>query len=142
MSLKKLDYEGGRAMETLAPHCSESLCLTIVCDERCTVVRRLASLLHIWDKQGVFVFVDRASKHPGAKQLMQDLDASPWSLFLIDDNNQRWHGPEAIPMILKNLPLGKLAAVFYILPGTMWLTRNLYRLISSSRQIFKHNAHA
>ena len=129
-------------MDTLATRCSESLSLTIVCDERCTVVRRLASLLHVWDKQGAFVFVDRGSKHPRAKQLMQDLDASRWSLFLIDDNNQRWHGPEAIPMILKNLPLGKLAAVFYILPGTMWLTRNIYRLISSSRQIFSHSATA
>ncbi len=129
-------------MHTLAPHSSESLCLTIVCDERCTVVRRLAGLLRIWDRQGVFVFVDRGSKHPRAKQLMQDLDVCRWSLFLIDDDNHRWHGPEAIPMILKNLPLGKLAAVFYILPGTMWLTRNIYRLISNSRQIFSHGATA
>ncbi|MBU6452970.1 MAG: DUF393 domain-containing protein [Cyanobacteria bacterium REEB67] len=129
-------------METLATHCSESLSLTIVCDERCIVVRRLASLLHLWDRQGIFVFVDRDSKHANAKQLMQDLDASNWSLFLIDNYKKRWYGPEAIPIILKNLPFGKLAAVFYILPGTMWLTRNIYQLVSTSRQIFTHGAAA
>jgi len=106
------------------------------------VVRRLASILHVWDKKHVFEFVDRESKHPRAKQLMQDLDASSWSLFLIDDTGRRWHGPEAIPIILKNLPFGKFAAVFYILPGTMWLTRNIYQLISNSRQIFSHGAPA
>ncbi|MBS2009678.1 MAG: DUF393 domain-containing protein [Cyanobacteria bacterium SZAS TMP-1] len=127
-------------MDTLASHCSESQSLTIVCDERCTVVRRLAGLLHIWDKQGAFVFVDRGSKHPRAKQLMQDLDGSRWSLFLIDDNSERWYGPEAIPMILKNLPFGKLAAVFYILPGTMWLTRQIYQLVSSTRQIISRSS--
>jgi len=73
MSLKQSNFTGGRAMETLATHCSESLSLTIVCDERCAVVRRLASLLHLWDRQGMFVFVDRDSKQANAKQLMQDL---------------------------------------------------------------------
>jgi predicted DCC family thiol-disulfide oxidoreductase YuxK len=142
MLLKQLDLQGGRAMDTLIPHCSESLSLTIVCDERCRVVRRLAGLLQLWDKKGTFVFVDRASQHPRAQQLMQDLDASRWSLFLIDDSGKRWHGPEAIPIILKNLPFGKIAAVFYILPGTMWLTRNIYQLVSSTRQIFSRSATA
>ncbi len=136
MLLKKLDSQGGRAMDTLIPHCSESLSLTIVCDERCRVVRRLAGLLQLWDKKGTFVFVDRGSQHPRAQQLMQDLDASRWSLFLIDDSGKRWHGPEAIPIILKNLPFGKIAAVAYILPGTMWLTRQLYMLVSRNRRMF------
>jgi predicted DCC family thiol-disulfide oxidoreductase YuxK len=136
-------------MVTLADQSSESSAQTsqlakqtliIVCDERCAVVRRLGAILHLWDRQGTFTFVDRDSKQPDAKQLMQDLDASHWSLFLIDNHHKRWYGPEAIPMILKNLPLGKLAAVFYILPGTMWLTRNFYQLVSHSRQMFSHRA--
>jgi len=34
-----------------------------------------------------------------------------------------------------NLPFGKCAAVFYILPGTMFLTNLCYTLISRSRPI-------
>jgi len=64
---------------------------------------------------------------------MSELDNSRWSLFLIDEQNEHWHGPDAIPMILKNLPFGKFAAVFYILPGTMWLTRNFYMVVSNLR---------
>ena len=83
-----------------------------------------------------FTFVDRDSHSPRAARLIEDLDKSPWSLFLIDEAKDRYYGPDAIPMILKNLPFGKFACVFYILPGTMWLTRNLYVLISGFRQIF------
>ncbi|MDQ5936608.1 MAG: hypothetical protein QG574_3944, partial [Cyanobacteriota bacterium erpe_2018_sw_21hr_WHONDRS-SW48-000092_B_bin.40] len=44
-------------------------------------------------------------------------------------------GPEAIPMIMKILSFGRFAAVLYILPGKMWLTRQLYQLISRTRLI-------
>lgn len=111
----------------------ESLSLTIVCDERCTVVRSLAALLRVWDHGRRFTFVDRESPSPIAAKLMSELDNSRWSLFLIDEQNERWHGPDAIPMILQNLPFGKFAAVFYILPGTMWLTRYFYMVISNLR---------
>lgn len=109
---------------------------TIVCDERCTVVRSLGRLLKLWDRQALFTFVDRDSPSREAQLLIKDLDESPWSLFLIDDQKVRWYGPDAIPIILKNLPSGKFAAVFYILPGTMWLTRNLYFLVSNFRLLF------
>ncbi len=122
-------------MDQKAIHCRESLSFTIVCDERCFVVNRLGALLKLWDRAQLFTFVDRESSSSTARQLIQDLDDSRWSLFLIDDNNERWYGPEAIPMILKNLPFGRFAAVLYILPGTMWLTRNLYRLVSHTRLI-------
>jgi predicted DCC family thiol-disulfide oxidoreductase YuxK len=122
-------------MDSKAIHCRESLSFTIVCDERCFVVNRLAALLKLWDRSQLFTFVDRESVSETARQLIQDLDASPWSLFLIDDNNERWYGPEAIPMILKNLRFGRFAAVLYILPGTMWLTRQLYQLVSRTRLI-------
>ena len=42
-------------------------------------------------------------------------------------------------MILKNLPFGKFAAVFYILPGTMWLTRNFYMVVSNLRFFLSGN---
>lgn len=122
-------------MDPKAIHCREPLSLTIVCDERCFVVNRLAALLKLWDRSHLFTFVDRESVSETARQLIQDLDESPWSLFLIDDNNERWYGPEAIPMIMKNLRFGRFAAVLYILPGTMWLTRQLYQLISRTRLI-------
>lgn len=122
-------------MDSKTIHCREPLSFTIVCDERCFVVNRLAALLKLWDRAQVFTFVDRESSSKTARQLMADLDKAPWSLFLIDDNNERWYGPEAIPMVLKNLPFGRFAAVLYILPGTMWLTRQAYQLVSRSRLI-------
>ncbi|SRR5579885_2521288 len=126
-------------MDTVANRSRESFAFTIVCDERCRVVRNLAALLKWWDKQAIFTFVDRDSTNPKAKELIDELDRCPWSLFLFDECCVRWDGPEAIPIILKNLPFGKIAAVLYILPGTMWLTRQLYHMISRSRGIFtKH----
>src|ERR1700733_1918831 len=105
--------------------CRESQTFTIVCDERCTVVRNLGALVKWWDKRQFFTFVDRDSTSSTAKELIEQLDKSKWSLLLIDEFGDRWEGPEAIPFILKNLPFGKIAAVLYILPGTMWLTRQL-----------------
>lgn len=131
--------KGALDMDTVANRSWESLAFTIVCDERCRVVRNLGTLLKWWDKKTVFTFVDRDSTNPRAKELIADLDRSQWSLFLIDDEGVRWEGPEAIPIILKNLPFGKIFAVFYILPGTMWLTRRLYYLISRSRNMFSNN---
>ena len=129
-------------METIARLNQETLSFTIVCDERCAIVRSLGSLLKWWDTHHVFTFVDRESKNPSAKKLIEELDRSPWSLFLIDDVGERWMGPEAIPIILKNLPFGKMAAVFYILPGTMWVTRQAYYFISRNRRIFTQRSHA
>jgi Protein of unknown function, DUF393. len=108
----------------------------IVCDERCTVVRNFGALVKWWDTMQVFTFVDRESNNPRAKELIATLDKSKWSLLLIDDDHKKWVGPEAIPMILKNLPFGKMAAVLYILPGTMWLTEQAYLFVSRNRRLF------
>ena len=121
-------------MSGIVNACRESLTFTIVCDERCTVVRRLSTLVKWWDKRHSFTFVDRDSSSSTAKELVQRLDKSKWSLLLIDEFGDQWEGPEAIPFILKNLPFGKIAAVAYILPGTMWLTRQLYMLVSRGRR--------
>ncbi|HEY9784125.1 MAG TPA: DCC1-like thiol-disulfide oxidoreductase family protein [Candidatus Obscuribacterales bacterium] len=122
-------------MEYVATQSQGTCSFTLVCDERCAVVRQLGLLLQWWDKDHAFTFVDRESKNPAAQRLVAELDSSPWSLLLIDDTNERWYGPEAIPIILKNLPFGKMAAVLYILPGTMWLTRQIYLFISRNRRL-------
>ena len=107
----------------------------IVCDERCAMVHKFSTLVKWWDREHVFTFVDRDSRNPGAQRLVTELDSSPWSLMLIDEDGNRWSGPEAIPLILKHLPLGKLAAVFYILPGTMWVTKQCYLFASRNRRL-------
>lgn len=129
-------------MDKPVVHCKESSSFIIVCDERCAVVKRLAALLKVWDRKQLFTFVDRESESQTARSLIADLDKSRWSLFLIDENKERWYGPEAIPMILKHLPSGRFAAVFYILPGTMWLTRQVYKMVSRTRLIISKQAPA
>jgi len=122
-------------METLTMSV-ETFTFRLVCDDRCGLVRTLAAVVRWWDAQNKFVFVRRDSSDIEDQKLIHQLDASPWSLLLFDDMNERWDGPESIPMILKNLPFGKIAAVFYILPGTMWLTRQLYLLVSRNKRHF------
>ena len=116
-------------MDTVQPK-SRSSAFTLVCDDRCVVVRGLADIVKIWDSNDTFSLVRRDVIDEQTQPLVNELDNSPWSLLLIDDHSQRWSGPEAIPIILKNLPFGKIAAVLYILPGTMWITRQLYHMVS------------
>ncbi|HEY9757133.1 MAG TPA: DCC1-like thiol-disulfide oxidoreductase family protein [Oculatellaceae cyanobacterium] len=108
----------------------------VICDDRCAMVRRLGSVVKRWDTSKKFEFVERSAETYDNQENYRRLDASRWSLVLIDDLNNQWEGPEAIPFILKNLPFGRLAAVFYILPGTMWLTRKLYKALSQNRRMF------
>ncbi len=106
----------------------------IACDERCPVVHGLAGMLQHWDSRNAFVFVDRNSSQDEARQIISELDRSNWSLLLVDGDDNRYEGPEAIPMILKNLSMGRIFVVFYCLPGTMLLTRLAYNFISQSRK--------
>jgi predicted DCC family thiol-disulfide oxidoreductase YuxK len=123
-------------MSAVAMKNLESSIFIIVCDERCAVVKQLAAIVKLWGRAQRFRFVDRDSADADDRKLLAELDASDWSLLLIDDASDRWHGPESIPIILKNLPFGKIAAVAYILPGTMWVTNQLYMLVSRNRRMF------
>jgi predicted DCC family thiol-disulfide oxidoreductase YuxK len=116
--------------------CQETSSLKIVCDDRCKVVRHLATIVRRWDKEKKFEFVERTSSKPIDQQLFSRLDNSQWSLLLVDGFDDTWEGPESIPIILKNLPFGRIAAVLYILPGTSWITQKLYLVISRHRKIF------
>ena len=114
----------------------ESKSWTIVYDSRCPVVRQLAHIVKKWDKKSFFRFIKYDSTASEVRPLVAQLEASPWSLLLIDDLNNSFTGPEAIPFILTNLPFGRIAAVAYIIPGTLWLTHQLYYLVSKNRHLF------
>ena len=108
---------------------------TIVVDDSCPVVHKLSWLVRQWDRLGTFKFVGSEAADEHSVSLVQRLSETPWSLMLLDSDGQSWLGPEAIPFILKNLPSGKIAAVTYTVPGTMWLTRKLYYLVSRNRRL-------
>jgi predicted DCC family thiol-disulfide oxidoreductase YuxK len=128
--------KGRPAMDTATINSKEASYFKIICDDRCAMVRRLSSVVKRWDKAKKFEFIERSAETYTNRDSYRLLDASKWSLVLLDDLDNQWEGPEAIPFILKSLPLGRLAAVFYILPGTMWLTRKLYKALSRNRRIF------
>lgn len=109
---------------------------TIVFDDECPVVNKLSWIVRHWDREGVFRYVGRDTTNGDGISLVERLGETPWSLMLVDKQGQAWHGPEAIPFILKNLPSGKIAAVTYTIPGTMWVTRQLYYMVSRNRRIF------
>jgi predicted DCC family thiol-disulfide oxidoreductase YuxK len=109
--------------------------LIIVVDDTCPVVHKLGWLVRQWDKQKTFRFIGQSNSDASSTQLLEKLSETPWSLMLIDQQGNSWLGPEAIPFILKNLPSGKIAAVTYTVPGTMWLTRKLYHMISCNRRL-------
>lgn len=121
---------------SVAPVCFTDQAWTIVVDDTCPVVHKLSWVVRQWDKRGAFEFIGRDSTNVEHAALIGKLDDTPWSLMLIDRDGNEWLGPEAIPFILKNLPSGKIAAVTYTLPGTMWLTRKLYLMVSRNRRIF------
>lgn len=121
-------------MESVRLETRASSTYTLVVDDRCDVVRRLSALLKLWDKQQVFEIVSRDQADGYYQGLLNELDNTPWSLLLIDDLNQHFAGPEAMPYILKNLPGGKIAAVMYTVPGSMWLTQKIYLWISNHHQ--------
>jgi len=128
--------EGG-AMESVRLGTRASSHFTLLVDDRCDVVRRLSAMLRLWDKQRTFMLISRQRTDGYFSALLDELDRSPWSLILIDDFNARWSGAEAIPFILKNLPFGKMAAVMYTIPGSMWLTKKLYLWVSQNRRRLK-----
>lgn len=121
-------------METVVATADSQSSWTIVSDDRCPVVRFLTRLVKACDHRNFFRFVGRENTDEQSLTLFTELAATPWSLLLIDDYGQRMQGPEAIPFILKNLPSGRLACVAYLIPGTMWFTKQLYFGISRNRR--------
>ena len=106
----------------------------IACDDSCAVVRFLARLVCNADTKKIFRIIGKDDSSDLGRSYIAELNTTQWSLLLIDADGERYQGPEAIPFILKNLPSGRLAAVAYTLPGTMWLTRQLYMQVSRNRR--------
>lgn len=125
---------------SVAPACRTHENWTIVFDDTCPVVHKLSWILRHWDRERFFRYIGCDTTDGDQLHLVQRLAETPWSLMLIDGEGQSWHGPEAIPFILKHLPSGKIAAVTYTIPGTMWLTRQLYYMVSRNRQYFNSPA--
>lgn len=121
-------------METVVKTADNQRAWTIVCDDSCPVVRFMARLVRNWDKRQLFHFVGQENTDDVSRNLFRELNASHWSLLLIDDHGQHLQGPDAIPFILKNLPSGRLACVAYLIPGTMWLTKQFYLSVSRNRK--------
>jgi predicted DCC family thiol-disulfide oxidoreductase YuxK len=115
--------------------CNGNHSFTIVVDDTCPVVHNLLWLVRQWDRHGIFRFIASDTESGDHSELLQRLSETPWSLMLIDQEGNSWLGPEAIPFILKNLPSGKIAAVTYTIPGTMWVTRRLYYMVSRNRHL-------
>jgi hypothetical protein len=117
-------------MQSGLPNRTAGPVITLSCDETSSFNRHLLSLVRQWDRSGnvrIVLKKDGQIEQPG-----QPLNIS--QLCVSDQNGGRWYGPEAVPIIFKNLPFGKLAAAMYILPGTMWFTRQLYSLDKPTRQ--------
>ena len=104
--------------------------ITLYLDKSSAFNRHLLSLIQQWDRNrsidvhcvkvnDFLPSVQTSKKH---KQFYDD------TLQVVDKNGISFQGAEAVPIILKYLPFGKLAAAFYILPGTMWVTKQLYSL--------------
>ncbi len=123
-------------METVVSTADNQSAWTIACDDSCPVVRFLARLVNKADTNKTFCIIGRDDNSDHARELISELNSTPWSLLLIGAEGERYQGPEAIPFILKNLPSGRLAAVAYTLPGTMWLTHQLYMCVSHNRRKF------
>jgi hypothetical protein len=83
------------------------------------------ALVKHWDRRGKINIL------PPAHAVQPEADIQEATLSAVDENGVKWNGAEAVPIIFKNLPFGKLAAAMYILPGTMWVTKHLCRLDSS-----------
>lgn len=95
--------------------------ITVFCYENNAFNRNFLALVKHWDRHGK---INILPSQKGGNQLTDSaIPSAQSSLLLVDENGERWNGAEAVPIIFKNLPFGKLAAAMYTLPGTMWLTK-------------------
>jgi hypothetical protein len=96
--------------------------IIVYIDQKLAFNRHLLSLIKQWDKAHIIEIHTEEAKEANDKCFTDR------ALQVIDNNGDGFEGPEAVPIILKHLPFGKLFAAMYILPGTMWLTKQFYSL--------------
>jgi hypothetical protein len=102
--------------------------ITVFCNKNTAFNRNLLALVKHWDRRGKIHIM------PSSRSTLLEADAQPSedqeTLLAVDENGVKWNGAEAVPIIFKNLPFGKLAAAMYTLPGTMWVTKQLCEMES------------
>ena len=76
-------------MSTTATVSKESSYLKVICDDRCAMVQRLSAVVKRWDKAKKFEFIERSAETFSNRDSFRLLDASKWSLVLIDDLNNK-----------------------------------------------------
>jgi predicted DCC family thiol-disulfide oxidoreductase YuxK len=103
--------------------------LTLFCDQSKSFQRNLVALVRQWDK-GHVIRICPSSEPAGSSSNKADQGL----LSAIDQDGAHWLGAEAVPIVFKNLPFGKLAAAMYILPGTMWVTKQLYDMDAPTKK--------
>jgi len=104
----------------------QSHSITVFCDQGRVFDRNLAALVKQWDKQGNINILPASLSNLESSNSARPNQST--SLQAVDENGVKWTGAEAVPIIFKNLPFGKIAAAMYILPGTMWVTKQLYEM--------------
>ncbi len=96
--------------------------ITVYLDQKLAFNRRLLFLIKQWDREHIIEI------HFSEDKQTSDRRFANGALQVTEYNGSNFEGPEAVPIILKHLPFGKLLAALYILPGTMWITKQLYSL--------------
>ena len=118
-------------MASIQPTLRQTDSITVFCNENTTFNRNFLALVKHWDRRGKIHIMP--SSHSTPSEEGSQPASLKETLLAVDENGVRWNGAEAVPIIFKNLPFGKLAAAMYILPGTMWVTKQLCQMDSSSR---------
>jgi predicted DCC family thiol-disulfide oxidoreductase YuxK len=116
-------------MQSSFRDCQAYPVITLTCNQSSAFNRRLLSLIRQWDRTGR---VRILSDNHGQSETISP-SSSNGELCVSDETGERWYGAEAVPIIFKSLPFGKIAAAMYILPGTMWVTKQIYALEKPSK---------
>lgn len=123
-------------MEGISLASQDSCRFKLIYDDYNLSVRCLARIVRAWDRCGHFQLIPWTDSNPANTAILNELETRRWSLVLLDSCDTMRAGPDAIPFIFKNLPFGRMVAALFILPGTMWITQRIYRLLSRFHRQF------
>lgn len=112
-------------MASIEPTLGQKDSITVFCSENTAFNRNFLALVKHWDRRGKINIL------PPSHIAAPPAESRDSTLSAVDENGVEWNGAEAVPIIFKNLPFGRLAAAMYILPGTMWVTKRLCELDGS-----------
>jgi predicted DCC family thiol-disulfide oxidoreductase YuxK len=105
----------------------------VLYDGHCRFCTKTVGQLLFWDCQGKLAYL---SLHdPEVKRRWPDIshDRLMQEMCIIDQQGNRYWGPEAIRYLTRRLRRLWWAAPFMYFPGSMFLWRPLYRLVAKNR---------